>query len=59
LLLQRFREAVVRIWKKWLARRRRRVFLSWADFRRLLRHYVLPAAVVVHSVFRRVREPAT
>jgi RNA-directed DNA polymerase len=59
LSLQRFREAVVRIWKKWLARRRRRVFLSWAHFGRLLKSYVLPAAVVVHSVYRQVREPVT
>lgn len=59
LALQRFRDGVVRIWKKWLARRRRRVFLSWAAFDRLLRRYVLPAALVVHSVCRRVREPVT
>src|SRR5262249_1406003 len=27
--LARFREAAIHIWKKWLARRRRRGFLSW------------------------------
>jgi group II intron reverse transcriptase/maturase len=59
LALQRFREAVVRIWRKWLARRRRRGFLSWAVFGRLLKRYVLPAAVVVHSVYRRGSEPVT
>jgi RNA-directed DNA polymerase len=59
LAIQRFREAVVRIWKKWLARRRRRGFLSWDVFGRLLKRYVLPPAIVVHSVFRRAREPAT
>jgi group II intron reverse transcriptase/maturase len=59
LSLTRFREAVVRIWKKWLARRRRRGFLSWAVFAQLLKRYVLPPAHVVHSVYRRVRQPAT
>ena len=54
-----FREGVVRIWRKWLARRRRRGFLSWAHVTRLLRRYPLPLAVVVQSVFRRVGQPAT
>jgi RNA-directed DNA polymerase len=57
--LQQFREAVVRIWKKWLSRRRRRGFLSWTVFGRLLRRYALPPPVVVHSVYRRVSEPVT
>ncbi len=48
--LSRFRDGVVGIWKKWLARRRRRGFLSWEDFGRLLKRYVLPPARVIHSV---------
>jgi RNA-directed DNA polymerase len=59
LAIQRFREAVVRIWKKWLARRRRRGFLSWDYFGRLLKRYALPPAIVVHSVYRRASKPAT
>ena len=59
LAIQRFREAVVRIWKKWLARRRRRGFLSWGTFARLLKRFRLPAAIVVHSVYRRAGQPAT
>ena len=51
--LQVFRRAVERIWRKWLARRRRRGFLSWATFARLLKRFPLPAVVVVHSVYRR------
>jgi hypothetical protein len=51
--LQVFRDAVERIWRKWLARRRRRGFLSWASFGRLLERFPLPAVVVVHSVYRR------
>jgi hypothetical protein len=50
--LQAFRNAVVGIWRKWLARRRRHGFLSWAAFGRLLKRYVLPAARVVRSVYR-------
>jgi RNA-directed DNA polymerase len=57
--LQWFREGVVRIWRKWLVRRRRRGFLSWAWFARLLQRFPLPLAVVVHSVYRRVGQPAT
>jgi RNA-directed DNA polymerase len=57
--LQAFRNGVVRIWRKWLARRRRRGFLSWAVFGRLLKRYALPAAIAVHSVCRRVSEPVT
>ena len=54
-----FRHAVTCIWKKWLARRRRRGFLSWDTFGRLLKRFSLPAAIVVHSVYRRAREPET
>jgi group II intron reverse transcriptase/maturase len=54
LSLGSFREAVTRIWRKWLSRRRRCGFLSWARFNRLLKRYPLPAVVVVHSVYRRV-----
>lgn len=57
--LSRFREAVVHIWKKWLSRRRRRGFLSWAVFERLLRRYPLPPALTVHSVCRPVGEAKT
>jgi RNA-directed DNA polymerase len=59
LSIQRFRNAVVRIWKKWLARRRRRGFVSWDRFGRLLKRWVLPPAVVVHSVYRRARPAVT
>jgi RNA-directed DNA polymerase len=57
--IQRFRNAVARIWKKWLSRRRRRGILSWETFGRLLKRYPLPPPIVVHSVYRFAREPAT
>lgn len=57
--IQSFRAAVVRTWKKWLSRRRRRGFLSWVTFSRLLKRFPLPAATVVHSVYRRVGQTVT
>lgn len=57
--LSRFRYVVARLWRKWLMRRKRRGFISWAHFQRLLQRYPLPAALVVHSVYRRVCEPVT
>ena len=57
--LSRFRVAVIRIWKKWLSRRRRRGFISWAVFDRLLQRYPLPPALAVHSVCRRVGQAVT
>jgi group II intron reverse transcriptase/maturase len=57
--IQRYRNAVIRIWKKWLSRRRRRGFLSWNWMSRLLKRYPLPAAIAIHSVCRRQREAAT
>jgi RNA-directed DNA polymerase len=50
--LHRFRDAVTRAWRKWLSRRTRGTAISWDRFNRLLERYPLPAAVVVHSVYR-------
>jgi RNA-directed DNA polymerase len=50
--LHRFRDAVARLWRKWLSRRSRGDPLSWDRFNQLLRRYPLPAALVVHSVYR-------
>jgi RNA-directed DNA polymerase len=57
--IQSFRDAVLRIWKKWLARRRRRGFFSWAMLGRLLERLPLPNARVVHSVYRRAGQATT
>ena len=48
---------VKRIWRKWLGRRRRDGVLPWAQMTRLLEHYSLPKAVVVHSMYRRAANP--
>jgi RNA-directed DNA polymerase len=50
--LSRFLHAVTAIWRKWLGRRRRAGRISWVRFAQLLEHYPLPAATVVHSVYR-------
>jgi group II intron reverse transcriptase/maturase len=50
--LSRFRYAVTGVWRKWLGRRKRAGPLSWSRFAQLLERYPLPAAVVVHSVYR-------
>ena len=55
--LGRFRWEVKRIWRKWLGRRKRDGSLPWAQMTRLLEHYPLPKAAVVHSVYRRAANP--
>jgi len=55
--LRRFRDAVIRLWRKWLSRRTRGNPVSWDHFNRLLARYPLPAAVVIHSVCRPVANP--
>ena len=50
--LKSFRTAVLRVWYKWLARRKRKPYPNWAWFLRLLKRYPLPPATPVHSVCR-------
>ena len=52
--LRSFYQGVLRLWKKWLGRRSQRAQLDWPRFYRLLKNYPLPAARVVHSVYRPV-----
>jgi RNA-directed DNA polymerase len=52
--LNRMREIVVRIWRKWLSRRSWKGRFGWASLWGLLERMPLPAARVVHSVYRRV-----
>jgi RNA-directed DNA polymerase len=55
--LRRFRDAVARLWRKWLSRRQAAAPLSWTAFQGLLKRFPLPPAVVVHSVCRVVANP--
>ena len=48
--LKSYRTAVAQVWYKWLARRKRKPYPSWAWFSRLLERYPLPPARPVHSV---------
>jgi hypothetical protein len=57
--LRRFRDAVARLWRKWLMRRQQHGYIPWTQFLRLLGQYPLPPPVVVHSVYRRVGEALT
>jgi RNA-directed DNA polymerase len=50
--LQRFRRGAIGLWRKWLSRRNRDGPISWGRMYRLLERYSLPAAIVVHSVYR-------
>jgi group II intron reverse transcriptase/maturase len=50
--LARFHLAVRRLWRQWLARRRRGGWLSWAAFTSFLQRFPLPPPRVVHSVYR-------
>jgi len=48
--LARYRQEVIRIWRKWLARRGDPQGMPWERMNRLLQFYYLPPARVVHSV---------
>jgi group II intron reverse transcriptase/maturase len=54
--LNRYREALLSAWRKWLGRRNQRR-LGWERFRRLLEHYPLASPVVIHSVYRHAAKP--
>jgi RNA-directed DNA polymerase len=51
--LHRFRDAVRRLWRRWLSRRSGDYStMAWDDFAAVLQSYPLPPAQVVHSVYR-------
>lgn len=49
--LSQYRQEVIGIWRKWLARRGDPEGMSWARMRRLLTFFYLPQPRVVHSVY--------
>jgi len=55
--ITRFRYEVRSRWRKWLDRRGGRSPMSWAHFHRLEERYSLPAAIAVHSSYRRAANP--
>jgi len=52
--LSRFQYEVLKVWRKWLTRRRRAWRASWDWFRRLLERYPVPYLRSVHSTYRSV-----
>jgi hypothetical protein len=55
--ITRFRHEVRTRWRKWLSRRGGRSHMFWPQFRRLEERYPLPAAIAVHSSYRRAANP--
>ncbi len=49
--LRRFRGEVIKIWRKWLARRGDPKGMPWERTNRLLKFFYLPEARVVHSIY--------
>jgi len=49
--LQRYRQEVVRVWRRWLARRGDPKGMPWDRMNRLLAFFYLPEARVVHSIY--------
>ncbi len=58
-VLNRFREEVRRVWRKWLVRRKRGNRPPWSWFARLQERYHLPYAVTIHSICRQRSEGVT
>jgi RNA-directed DNA polymerase len=48
--LIQFRNGVISRWRKWLGRRSQRSRIKWERFARLLNHYPLPKAKIVHGM---------
>ncbi len=55
--LQRFRDGVRRVWRKWLDRRSQRARMNWARMAKLLERYPLPRPRIVAPVHPRVANP--
>jgi len=49
--LQRYRWEVIKVWRKWLARRGDPQGMTWERMNRLLAFFCLPQARVVHSIY--------
>jgi group II intron reverse transcriptase/maturase len=46
--VSRYRQQVIKLWRKWLERRTRAKRLTWARFNAFLARYPLPRAMIVH-----------
>jgi len=57
--LQRFREAMCRVWRKWLVRRSSKHRRAWDWFARLQERFRLPYAIATQSKYRRESKGTT
>lgn len=55
--LAAFRDAVQRLWRKWLGRRNRLGPMNWSRFHEFLTRYTLPRVRVVHSMMGLAAKP--
>ena len=55
--LAKFRQEVVRLWRKWLSRRSQKSRMNWETFSRLLKRYPLPAPIAIHSIYCNAAKP--
>jgi RNA-directed DNA polymerase len=51
LWLKKYREGMLKLWRKWLNRRTSKPSMTWDKFSCLLKHYPIPSARVVHSIY--------
>lgn len=49
--LQRYREAAIMAWQRWLSRRSQRGYIAWEHMRRLMQRYPLPPVRTPHSSY--------
>ena len=49
--LSRFRDAVVKSWRRWLGRRHRNGRISWDRFKAILARFPLPTAKITRSIY--------
>jgi group II intron reverse transcriptase/maturase len=57
LWLEKYRNEVGKLWRKWLSRRSQKAWIDWPAFNRLLKRYPLPTPRVVHSIYRTAANP--
>jgi hypothetical protein len=46
--VSRYRQQVIKLWRKWLERRTRANRLTWSRFNAFLQRYPLPRAMIIH-----------
>jgi len=55
--ISKFCYQVKRLWRKWLSRRSQRGRINWEQFKQVLKRFVLPPPIPIHSTYRRAAKP--